>query len=59
MAYTITIRLQDREVRPDEAKAVVNYLNEVLARMGYSYQIECQKDGMRMMMGLHSPQVQD
>jgi predicted RNA-binding protein Jag len=59
MTYTITINLEEEEVHTEDAKRVVNYLGEVLARMGYSYQINCQRDGMKMMMGLQSPSAQD
>lgn len=55
MPYTITIKLEELEVRSEDAKNVVNYLGEVLARMGYSYQIDCQRNDMKMMMGLQSP----
>jgi hypothetical protein len=59
MTYTVTIRLEEEEVHTEDAKTVVNYIGEVLARMGYSYQISCQRDGMKMMMGRQSPSAQD
>jgi predicted RNA-binding protein Jag len=55
MPYSITIQLEEVEIRSDDAKRIVNYLAEVLERMGYSYSIDCFKDGMRVMMGLESP----
>ncbi len=55
MPYTIKIELDEKEVRSDDVKRVVNYLGEVFETMGYSYQIDCHKDGMRVMMGLESP----
>jgi predicted RNA-binding protein Jag len=55
MPYSITIQLDEEEIRSDDAKRIVNYLAEVLERMGYSYSIDCFKDGMRVMMGLESP----
>ena len=59
MPYKITIELDEKEIRSDDAKRIVNYLGEVLERMGYSYSIDCLKDGMKIMMGLESPKGTD
>lgn len=59
MTYTITIILGEAEVHTEDAKTVVNYIGEVLARMGYSYRISCQRDGMKMMIGRQSPSLQE
>ena len=56
MPYSITIQLDEAEIRSEDAKRIVNYLAEVLERMGYSYSIDCLKDGMKVMMGLQSPE---
>lgn len=55
MPYIITIELDDKEVIPDDAKRITNYLAEALQKMGYTYQIDCHKDGMKVMMGRESP----
>jgi hypothetical protein len=55
MPYTITIELEDKEVLPDDARRIVDYLAEALKKMGYTYQIDCHKDGMKVMMGRESP----
>lgn len=59
MPYIITIELEDREILPDDAKRIVSYFAEALQKMGYSYQIDCHKDGMKVMMGRESPQPED
>ena len=57
MPYRIVVDLDEDEMRSDEAVSVVNYLGEVLDRMGYSHSIHCSKDGMKVLMGLESPRV--
>jgi predicted RNA-binding protein Jag len=47
--------LDDKEVIPDDAKRITNYLAEALQKMGYAYQIDCHKDGMKVMMGRENP----
>lgn len=59
MPYKITIELNEKELRSEDAKRVVNYLGEVFETMGYSYSIDCVKDGMKIMMGLESPQAEE
>lgn len=55
MPYRIVVELDESEIRSDEATSIVNYLGEVLERMGYSYSLDCFKDGMKVMMGMESP----
>ena len=55
MPYTITIELSDKEVVSEDAKRIVDYMGEALRTMGYSYQIDCHKDGMKVMMGKDTP----
>ncbi len=57
MPYRILVELDEKEVHSDDAKRIVNYLGEVLDTMGYSYSIDCFKDGMKVMMGLESPKA--
>jgi predicted RNA-binding protein Jag len=59
LPYKITIELDEKEIRTDDVKRVANYLSEVLETMGYSYQIDCHKDGMKVMMGLESPPAEE
>jgi hypothetical protein len=59
MPYKITIELDEDEIRSDDAKRIVNYLAEVIERMGYSYSIDCLKDGMKVMMGLKSAKSEE
>lgn len=59
MPYSITIQLDEEEIRSEDAKRIANYLAEVLETMGYSYSIDCIKDGMKVMMGLESPKVDE
>lgn len=57
MAYKIVVELDEEEMRSDEAVSVVNYLGEVIDRMGYSYSLDCFKDWMKVMIGLESPRA--
>lgn len=57
MPYRIEVELEETEMGSDEAVSVVNYLGEVLEIMGYSYIINCFKDGVDAMMHLESPKV--
>lgn len=59
MPYSISIQLDEEELRSEDAKRIVNYLAEVLETMGYSYSIDCYKDSMKVMMGLESPKAQE
>lgn len=57
MPYRIEVELEETEMASDEAVSVVNYLGEVLEIMGYSYIINCFKDGVDAMMHLESPKA--
>lgn len=47
--------LDDKELQPEDVRRVANYLGEALETMGYSYTLECSKDGIKIMKGLASP----
>jgi hypothetical protein len=57
LTYRISVDLDEKELQPEDVRRVANYFGEALETMGYSYTLECSKDGIKIMKGLASSKV--
>ena len=55
MTYKIVIEIDDKDVKPDDVKRIANYVAESVERAGFSYSVDCFRDGMKVMMRLTEP----
>jgi hypothetical protein len=56
VAYKIVIEIDEKDVKPDDAKSIATYIAEVMERAGLTHTVDFFKDGMKVMMRLKEPQ---